>query len=113
MHLLLNRIDDIVIFQPLTREQIATIVELQMARVRRRLEQRGITVELTKAAADFLATAGFDPSYGARPLKRVIQQHILDELSLRIVEGTIADGDTVVIDASEGGLAMKKKRKKV
>jgi ATP-dependent Clp protease ATP-binding subunit ClpB len=102
----LNRIDEIVTFQPLGEEQIARIVENQMALVRKRLERKGIRLELTKKAAAFLAAQGFDPAYGARPLKRVIQNRILDELSLRIIEGKVKDGDTVKVDTKDGAIVM-------
>ena len=104
----LNRIDETVIFQPLTQEQIAQIVELQVRRLQKRLEQKGIIVALTEKAKEFLAAAGFDPTYGARPLKRIIQQRILDELSLQIIEGSIAEGDTVTIDVTDGSIVMRK-----
>ncbi len=102
----LNRIDETVIFQPLGEDQIARIVENQMALVRARLERRGVRLELTKKAAAFLAAEGFDPAYGARPLKRVIQNRILDELSLLIIEGKVKDGDTVKADAKDGAIVM-------
>ncbi|MBI1812287.1 AAA family ATPase, partial [Candidatus Peregrinibacteria bacterium] len=104
----LNRIDDVIVFQPLTEKGIATIVGLQMALVEKRLEQKGIRIELTKKASELLAAKGYDEIYGARPLKRVIQSDILDELSMRIIEGNIGDGDRVTIDAENGGIVMKK-----
>lgn len=94
----LNRVDDIIIFQHLTRDEIAQIVELQMQRVAERLARRGIQIRIAASASAWLAEAGYDPIFGARPLKRLIQNEILDELSLRIIEGKIAEGDTVVID---------------
>jgi ATP-dependent Clp protease ATP-binding subunit ClpB len=103
----LNRIDDIVIFQPLTEKQIAAIVEIQLERVRSRLAQRSISLKITKKASEFIATRGFDPAFGARPLKRVIQEMILDELSLQIVEGKVKDGDTVTADAVKGTIVLK------
>jgi len=105
----LNRIDDIIVFDALTREQIAQIVDLQVARVARRLEQQGITLDVSKAAAEYLAQKGYDPAYGARPLKRLIQNEILDELSLQIIEGKVQDGDTVSIGVKDGKVSFKKK----
>lgn len=103
----LNRIDDIVIFQPLAQSEIASIVELQMQRLRKRLGEKNIAIEITDDAKNFLASAGYDPAYGARPLKRVIQQRILDELSLQIIEGKITEGDAIVIDAADGTISFK------
>ncbi len=94
----LNRVDDIIIFQRLSQEEIARIVELQMNLVAERLEKRGIAISISPAAANYLAHAGYDEVFGARPLKRLIQNEILDELSLQIIEGKIKDGDKVKID---------------
>jgi ATP-dependent Clp protease ATP-binding subunit ClpB len=105
----LNRIDDIIVFDALTREQIAQIVDLQMARVARRLEQQGIKLDVSKAAAQYFGEKGYDPSYGARPLKRLIQNELLDELSLQIIEGKVQDGDTVSIGVKDGNVTFKKK----
>jgi ATP-dependent Clp protease ATP-binding subunit ClpB len=97
---LLNRIDETVIFTQLTREQLREIVDLQLRRLAQRLEERHITLEVTDAAKDMLAREGFDPVYGARPLKRVIQRRLLDPLALEIIGGTIHDGETVVVDVA-------------
>jgi ATP-dependent Clp protease ATP-binding subunit ClpB len=105
----LNRIDDIIVFDPLSEEQIAHIVDLQIERVAARLQLQGITLSLTKAASALLAKRGYDPSYGARPLKRVIQNDILDDLSLQIIEGKIGDGDTVKVDAKNDAIVLTKK----
>jgi ATP-dependent Clp protease ATP-binding subunit ClpB len=99
----LNRIDEIVVFQALEREQLGEIVELQLARLRERLAERRIELELTDAAKAALAEAGWDPTYGARPLKRAIQRLVENPLALRLLEGEFADGDTVRVDAGEGG----------
>ncbi|NMC44302.1 MAG: AAA domain-containing protein, partial [candidate division Zixibacteria bacterium] len=104
----LNRVDDIIIFQHLSREEIASIVQLQMARVAERLAGKGITIITSEAAAGHLAQAGFDKVFGARPLKRLIQNEILDELSLQIIEGKIVEGETVTIDFSGGRIVFKK-----
>jgi ATP-dependent Clp protease ATP-binding subunit ClpB len=108
----LNRIDDIVIFQPLTQLQIAAIVDLQFQKVKARLAQRGIVLELTEKALDLLAGRGFDPVYGARPLKRVIQDLILDELSLQIIEGKAKEGDHIIADARDGKIVFSRKEPK-
>jgi ATP-dependent Clp protease ATP-binding subunit ClpB len=104
----LNRIDEIVEFHPLSREQIADIVGLQLRRVEERLAERGLRLELTEAARDALAQAGWDPTYGARPLKRAIQRMLENPLALRLLEGDFAEGDVVRVDAGEDGLVFEK-----
>jgi ATP-dependent Clp protease ATP-binding subunit ClpB len=104
----LNRIDEIVEFEALTREQLAEIVELQLRRLRERLAERGLSVELTPAAKEVLAEAGWDPAYGARPLKRAIQRLLENPLALRLLEGDFAEGDTVLVDARDGELAFER-----
>lgn len=95
----INRVDDIVIFQPLSEDDIGEIVGLQLEKVAARLEKRDIRMQVTDEAKRAIGKAGYDPVFGARPLKRYIQDKILDELSLEIVEGKIGEGATVVIDA--------------
>jgi ATP-dependent Clp protease ATP-binding subunit ClpB len=104
----LNRIDEIVEFQPLSRAQIAEIVELQLERLRHRLAERQITLELADAAKEALAEAGWDPAYGARPLKRAIQRLVENPLALRLLEGDFGDGDTIRIDAHGDELVFVK-----
>ena len=104
----LNRIDEIVEFEPLTREQIGEIVELQLARLRDRLAERGLNLELTDAAKEHLAEAGWDPTYGARPLKRAIQRLVENPLALRLLEGDFEEGDTVRVDVKDGELGFEK-----
>ena len=104
----LNRIDEVIEFRPLSKEQIAEIVELQLARLRERLGERRIELELTDAAKDTLAEAGWDPAYGARPLKRAIQRLVENPLALRLLEGDIADGDTLRVDAEDGEIRFEK-----
>ncbi len=104
----LNRVDEIVEFKPLSREQIGEIVELQLERLRARLAERNITVELTDAAKESLAEAGWDPAYGARPLKRAIQRLVENPLALRLLEGDFADGDTIRVDEQDGELVFEK-----
>ena len=103
---LLNRIDEIVIFNPLGQEQIKQIVEIQLQGVRARLAERKMELTLTDAAREFLAVEGFDPVYGARPLKRAIQQHLIQPLAMRLLRGDIKDGDTLVVDARDGRLEI-------
>ncbi|MDP9276612.1 MAG: AAA family ATPase, partial [Actinomycetota bacterium] len=104
----LNRIDDVVIFHRLSKEDIARIVELQVDQLVGRIRERGIEVELTEDARTLLANLGYDPTYGARPLKRVIQKQLIDKLALRILEGEFSEGDVVRIDAEDGELAFEK-----
>jgi ATP-dependent Clp protease ATP-binding subunit ClpB len=104
----LNRIDEIVVFQSLSREQLAEIVELQLRRLEARLAERGIRIEVTDAAREHLAEAGWDPAYGARPLKRAIQRLVENPLALRLLDGELADGDTVRVDATDGELVFEK-----
>jgi ATP-dependent Clp protease ATP-binding subunit ClpB len=104
----LNRIDEVVVFQSLTREQLAEIVELQLRRLEDRLAERGIRIEVTEAAKEHLAEAGWDPTYGARPLKRAIQRLVENPLALRLLDGEFSDGDTVRVDAADGELLFAK-----
>jgi ATP-dependent Clp protease ATP-binding subunit ClpB len=104
----LNRIDEIVVFSALSREQLADIVELQLARLRERLADRGLSIELTDAAKEAVAEAGWDPAYGARPLKRAIQRLIENPLALRLLEGDFGDGDTILVDAQNGDLVFQR-----
>jgi len=104
----LNRIDEIVEFRPLSREQLGEIVELQLARLHERLAERELSLELTDAAKEALADAGWDPAYGARPLKRAIQRLLENPLALRLLEGDYAAGDTIRVDAQNGDLVFMK-----
>jgi ATP-dependent Clp protease ATP-binding subunit ClpB len=104
----LNRIDEIVEFHALSREQLGSIVELQLARLRDRLAERGLSLELTDAAKETVSEAGWDPTYGARPLKRAIQRLVENPLALRLLEGEFDEGDTVRVDAKDGELVFEK-----
>jgi ATP-dependent Clp protease ATP-binding subunit ClpB len=106
----INRLDDIVEFHSLTREHLSEIVELQVAKLIGRVAERGIEVELTDAARELLGNMGYDPTYGARPLKRVIQRNLVDPLALGLLQGDYADGDRVVVDAAEGALRFERTR---
>ncbi len=99
-----NRVDDIIRFRSLTEEDLASIVRIQLDILRRRLDARRITLDVTPAAEALLAKEGFDPAFGARPLKRVIQREIGDRLALALLDGKYAEGDTVVVDAEAGGV---------
>jgi ATP-dependent Clp protease ATP-binding subunit ClpB len=97
----LNRVDDIIVFRPLGKEQLVKIIELRLEDVRRLLADRKISLELTDAAKDLLFTEGFDPNFGARPLKRAIQKLVQDPLALKILDGEVLHGDHVVVDADK------------
>jgi len=103
----LNRLDEIIIFHALTLEQIQDIVDIQLRHLRRLLADRKIDVELTPAARAHVAREGFDPVFGARPLKRVIQQRIQNELAMRLLRGEIGEGDRVLVDLKDGQLAFQ------
>jgi ATP-dependent Clp protease ATP-binding subunit ClpB len=103
-----NRLDEIVEFHQLSRDEIAQIVDFQVAKLVARVAERGVEVELTDDARTLLANLGYDPTYGARPLKRVIQKRLVDKLALRLLEGEFGAGDRVVVDAAEGDLTFSK-----
>src|SRR6201999_4523283 len=96
-----NRLDDVVRFAALSREQLGEIVDLQVASVLARGRERGVEVELTDAARELLGDLGYDPAYGARPLRRVIQKQLTDKLALALLEGEFRPGDTVRVDAED------------
>jgi ATP-dependent Clp protease ATP-binding subunit ClpB len=102
----INRLDDIVRFRSLTREQISEIVDMQVARVIERVAERGVQVTLTDAARELIANLGYDPTYGARPLRRVIQKQLTDRLALALLAGEVGAGDSVQVDVADGELAL-------
>ena len=103
----INRIDEIIVFHQITREQMKDIVDIQINRLRSRLEERHITLQVTDATRNLLAEMGFDPQFGARPLKRVIQREIENRIAHGILDGTIHESDTIKIDAMDGKLVME------
>jgi ATP-dependent Clp protease ATP-binding subunit ClpB len=105
---LLNRIDEIVIFRPLTLEQIKQIVEIQLRGLLARLAERKIELELTTAAKELIAREGFDPVYGARPLKRAIQKEIVQPLAVRLLRGEFNDGDRIIVDLRDGQIDFRR-----
>jgi ATP-dependent Clp protease ATP-binding subunit ClpB len=105
----INRIDDIVVFHPLGATQIRAIVDIQLAGLKKRLAERDMTLELATEARDLLGEAGFDPVYGARPLKRAIQQQIENPLAERILTGQFAPGDRVLVAVEDGALQFEKR----
>jgi ATP-dependent Clp protease ATP-binding subunit ClpB len=104
----LNRIDEVVIFHRISKEDLKQIVELQVDLLAKRISERGIAVELTDRARELLGNLGYDPTYGARPLKRVIQKNLIDVLALKLLQGEFSEGDTVVVDAKKGELSFER-----
>jgi ATP-dependent Clp protease ATP-binding subunit ClpB len=102
----INRIDEIVVFHPITREQVKNIVDIQINRLRPRLAERHITLHLSEAAKELLASEGYDPQFGARPLKRVIQREVENRIARAILDGTIHEGSRVEIDVRNGKLVL-------
>jgi ATP-dependent Clp protease ATP-binding subunit ClpB len=104
----LNRIDEVIVFRPLGLEEIKQVVDIQSAHLRKRLADKRITLELTDGAKALLAREGFDPVFGARPLKRTLQRRVQDPLALRLLEGEFQPGDTVRVDALGDELTFRK-----
>ena len=107
----LNRIDEIIIFDRLTAEELKGIVDIQLQRVRKRLEAKGLFLRMTPEATALVADHGFDPLYGARPLKRAIQHDLLDPLSLKLLEGDFPEGTEIVVREKGGKLDFTKEKK--
>jgi ATP-dependent Clp protease ATP-binding subunit ClpB len=106
----LNRVDDIVVFRPLSRKDIAAIVNLQIAGLERTLEKRHLRIELTAAAREWIADKGYDPVYGARPLKRLIQRELQNPIALELLEGRFQEGDVIVVDGDgKGALSLNRR----
>jgi ATP-dependent Clp protease ATP-binding subunit ClpB len=106
----LNRVDEVIVFKPLTQEQLAAIVDIQLANLEKRLADRKIQLQVTDAAKRLLAERGWDPVYGARPLKRTIQRLVQDPLAMRILEGEFKEGDQIVVDVEGGEITFAKAR---
>jgi ATP-dependent Clp protease ATP-binding subunit ClpB len=104
----LNRVDEIIFFHSLGRDHLAQIVDIQLRRLVQRLEGRKISLELTGKARNLLVEEGYDPVYGARPLKRTIQRKLLDPLAMEMLQGAFADGDTIRVEAAGDDLAFAK-----
>jgi len=107
----LNRIDDIITFHRLTREDLVRIVEIQLEHLRKLLAERKLTLVLTEAAKQHLAEVGYDPAFGARPLKRVIQRELQDPLAMQLLSGKFREGDTIEVDYHEGSIVFKEAQK--
>ena len=107
----LNRVDEIIIFHQLTRDQVKRIIDLQINSLKKRLTDRHIDIELTDAAKELLLEEGYDPAYGARPMKRAIQRLVLDPLAVKVLAGEFKDGDAVVVDATKEGIVFRLKQR--
>jgi ATP-dependent Clp protease ATP-binding subunit ClpB len=105
----LNRVDEVIVFHFLSRDDIRTIIDLQVRQINERLGERGLTLTLTDAARDALMEHGYSPDFGARPLKRLMQKWLLDPLARLVIEGTVAEGDTVIADWKKGEIALRKR----
>ena len=103
----LNRVDDIIVFNNLTKEHLTVIIDLQLDRLRKMLSERGLKLEVTAAAKEVLMTDGYDPAYGARPMRRSIQRLIQDPLALRLLAGEFLAGETVIVDKDGDGAKLK------
>ncbi len=104
----LNRVDEIIVFKPLTQDQLGAIVDIQLARLQKRLDERKLVLDVTPAARKLLIERGWDPAYGARPLKRTIQRMVQDPLAMQLLEGKFTEGDVVVVDVKGGQLSFEK-----
>jgi ATP-dependent Clp protease ATP-binding subunit ClpB len=102
----INRVDDIIRFRPLDEADLEVIVGIQLGRLRQRLAAKRIVLDVTAAASRTLAAEGYDPAFGARPLKRVIQRRLEDPIALSVLQGNVKDGDTITVDSSEGTLTI-------
>jgi len=103
----LNRVDATIVFKSLTKEEITDIVDLELAKVQQRLVEHRISLEVTDAAKTLLADEGYDPDYGARPLRRVIQYRVEDALSDALLAGQFTDGDTIIVDAEDNKIVLR------
>ena len=103
----LNRLDEIVFYKPLTKQEISKIVDLMIHSLSERLKEQQLGVELTEAARDYIVENGYDPIYGARPLRRYIQSNVENMIARRIIEGDVHEGTVMTVDANENGLYLK------
>jgi ATP-dependent Clp protease ATP-binding subunit ClpB len=102
----LNRIDDVIVFHSLDLSEIKQIIGIQLRRLSKMIEERGLAIEISDAAKEYLAHEGYDPAFGARPLKRALQRHIIDPLAMRLLEGVFKPGDTVFVNMTDGKLEL-------
>ena len=108
----LNRVDETVLFHRLGREELKRIVRLQLERVKARLCRKGLGLQISKETEDFLAEEGYDPVYGARPLKRAIQKRLLDPLSMQVLEGAFKEGDAIDVEMRDGEMVCQLAQKR-
>jgi ATP-dependent Clp protease ATP-binding subunit ClpC len=105
----LNRIDEIILFSSLSKEDMLEIVDLQMEDIQKRLSEHGLKVQLTEQARKWMADKGYDPAFGARPLKRALQKHVESPLSISLLSGEFSQGDTVLVDIEDDEVTFRKK----
>jgi ATP-dependent Clp protease ATP-binding subunit ClpB len=105
----LNRVDDVIIFQSLDESELARIVDIQLGRLEQRLAQQNLTLDVNADAKKLLASEGYDPQFGARPLKRAIQEHLLDPLATKLLAGEFKPGDKIKVSAKDGKVVFSKK----
>jgi ATP-dependent Clp protease ATP-binding subunit ClpC len=106
----LNRLDDIIVFHELSEEQLRSIVDLMVVELQERLKEHNLSIELTDKAKSWLAREGYDPIYGARPLRRVIERHVENPLSSKLLRGELEEGETIKVDLGKDGLTFKTKK---
>jgi ATP-dependent Clp protease ATP-binding subunit ClpB len=106
----LNRLDEVIIFHPIDKKILRLILDIEIKKMQKRLEEKDIKLTLTASAKKYLSEKGYDPAYGARPLKRVIQNQIMDELALEIIEGKIKEGDKIIVDIDNKDKVILKKK---
>ena len=105
----LNRVDDVIIFHSLDEKELARIVDIQLARLEKRLAQQNLTLDVDAAAKQLMAKEGYDPQFGARPLKRAVQEQLLDPLSMKLLEGEFKPGDRIKVTAKDDELVFQRK----
>jgi ATP-dependent Clp protease ATP-binding subunit ClpB len=105
----LNRVDDVIVFRPLSRADLAKIVDIQLRSLDRMLEARRLRLHVTAEARELLANTGYDPVYGARPLKRVIQRELQNPMAMEVLEGRYREGDTIVVGVAGGAIALSRR----
>ena len=108
----LNRVDEIIVFHPLNREHMSKIIDIQISEIMKRLAEKRLSIQLTASAKELLINKGFDPIYGARPLKRALQKYLEDPLAEEILKGRFKEGDKILVSARNGRIVFRKKEEK-
>ena len=105
----LNRIDEVILFEPLSQTDIRDILRMQMADLQSKLSENGVTIEFTKNFEDYMSTKGYEPAYGARPIKRLMQKELVNLLAKSILDGTVRRDSTIFVDVKEGQIVVRSK----